>query len=60
MRVLLEIPGLVLLFTGIYCVLGKQVSASTNPLDVVPRWVGALVCIAGLGVVVYGAGRRKF
>jgi hypothetical protein len=60
LRVLLVIPGLVLLFAGVYCVLGKDVSASTNSLDVVPRWVGALGCVAGLGVIVYGAGRRNF
>jgi hypothetical protein len=60
MRVLLVIPGLALLFAGVYCVLGKEVLAGANPLDVVPRWLGALGCIAGLGVIVYGAGRRKF
>jgi hypothetical protein len=59
-RVILVIPGLILLFAGTCCVLGKDVSASANPLDVVPRWVGALACIAGLGAIVYGAGRRKF
>jgi hypothetical protein len=60
MRVLLVIPGLVLLFAGICCLLGKDVSASVNQAAGVPPWVGALGCIAGLGVIVYGAGRRKF
>jgi hypothetical protein len=54
MRVLLVIPGLLLLFAGICCLVGKAVSTS------VPPWIGALGCIAGLGVIVYGAGRRKF
>jgi uncharacterized membrane protein YfcA len=63
-RVLLVVPGLVLLFAGVYCVVGKDMLAGANPLDVVPPWIGALVgalgCIAGLGVIVFGAGRRKF
>jgi hypothetical protein len=52
--VLLVIPGLLALFAGIYCLAGKSVSAP------VPPWVSALACMAGLGVIVYGAGRRRF
>jgi hypothetical protein len=58
LRVLLVIPGLVLLFAGVCCVLGKNVSVIQ--LAFVPSWVGALGCVAGLCVIVYGAGRRKF
>jgi hypothetical protein len=54
MRVLLVIPGLLLLFAGIYCLAGKGVSTT------VPAWIGALACVAGFGVIIYGAGRRRF
>jgi hypothetical protein len=72
-RLLLVIPGLILLAAGIYCLLGKinyssdtevakigGLSATINHEKAVPAWIGVLGCLAGLGLIVYGAGRRKY
>lgn len=73
MRVLLVIPGLVLLAAGILCLLGAvsysfdtetaepgSAATTVNEQHPVPQWVGALGCVAGFGLIIYGAGRRRF